>query len=117
MNQFSRWATFLHWIVPLPSHLCAVPRIIVGAVGNAVLAIYLAPRASRMGDITAYPHLTANPPWVCAVLGTPLVILLCMLPLFFSKRAAHRWAALLLSLFPAFFDLAERLAFLGRSYN
>jgi hypothetical protein len=70
-----------------------------------------------MGDITAYPHLTVNPPWVCAVLGTPLVILLCMLPLYFSKRAAHRWAALVLSLFPALFWLLEGLGFLSRSYN
>lgn len=70
-----------------------------------------------MGDITLYPHLTANPPWVCAVLGTPLVILLCMLPLYFSKRAAHRWAALVLSLFPFFFGFVEGLGFLSRSYN
>jgi hypothetical protein len=89
----------------------------VGVVGNAVLAIYLAPRANRMGDITAYPHLTVNPPWVCAVLGTPLVILLCILPLYFSKRIAHRWVALALSLFPVFFELVVGLSFLARGYN
>jgi hypothetical protein len=117
MNHFSRYAAFLRWIVPLPPYLCALPRIIVGAVGNAILAIYLAPRINRMGDTTAYPHLTANPPWVCAILGTPLVILLCMLPLFFSKRPSYRWAALLLSLFPFFFDLVVGLSFLARGYN
>jgi hypothetical protein len=89
----------------------------VGTVGNAILAIYLAPRINRMRDTTDYPHLTANPVWVCAILGTPLVILLCMLPLFFSKRPAHRWVALLLSLFPAFFELVVGLGFLAKGYS
>jgi hypothetical protein len=113
----ARWRAFLRWIVPLPPHLCVVPRILVGTVGNAILAIYLAARINRMGDITSYPHLTANPRWVCTILGTPLVILLCMLPLFWSKRPAHRWAALLLSLFPFFFELVVGLSFLARGYN
>lgn len=110
----SRWTALLRWIAPRPGHLCEVPRIVVGALGNAILAIYVAPRASRIGDITAYPHLTANPTWVCAVLGTPLVILMCLLPLYFSKRPAHRWAAVALSLYPALFGLIVGMSVSGQ---
>jgi hypothetical protein len=107
----------MSWLVPMRGRLHAVPRMVVGALGNVTLSIYLAPRVGRMSDIAAYPHLTANPIWVCAELGTPLVILLIMSPLCFSKQMADRWAALGLSLYQLAFLYVKGLGFLARGYN
>jgi hypothetical protein len=70
-----------------------------------------------MWDTTQYPYLTANPRWVCAILGTPLAVVVCVSPLCFSKIVAHRRIGLTLSGLALFMGLIVWLKFLGVSYN
>jgi len=107
----------LRWVVPLRRYLCVVARVAFGVIGNIVLVVFVAPNTAHVWNISAYPHLTLNPVWVCAIFATPSAVVLTQLPLFLSARSCHRWAALSLSLYPVLFIMVVWQRIFSKSYN
>ncbi len=107
----------MRWVVPLRRCLCVEARIAFGIIGNIVLAVFVAPNTAHVWNISAYPHLTLNPVWACAIFATPSAVVLTQLPLFLSAHSSHRWVALALLLFPVLFIMAEWQGILSKSYN
>lgn len=107
----------MRWGVPLRPYLCVASRIAFGVIGNIVLAVFVAVNVAHVWNIFAYPDLTLNPVWVCTIVAMPSAVVLTQLPLFLAARSSHRWAALVLSLFPVLFVMVEWQGILSKSYN
>ena len=80
-------------------------RLMVAAILNVALAIYVLPRIDHLLDIRDYRYVTASSPWIYAVVAVPSVALLILIPVLRSNSRFQQWFAIGLSFFPGFLAL------------
>jgi amino acid transporter len=117
----SESSAILRWIVPVPSRLCAITRIVISALAEVAVAALVIPNASPISnsimmfyDPQHQPH-GLRPWWISAILTLPVFAVVCALPLWLSTRPRDRWAAFYLSAIGLVLGLIEWSVLLGKS--